>query len=36
MELSKNVKQAMNEEKFALLTRDPENVSGHQILREKY
>lgn len=36
MELSKNVKQVMAEEKFAVLTRDPENVAGHQILRDKY
>jgi hypothetical protein len=36
MELSKNVKQVMAEEKFAVLTRDPENVAGHHILREKY
>ena len=26
----------MNEEKFSYLTRDPENLSGHNILREKY
>lgn len=26
----------MAEEKFALLTRDPENIEGHNILREKY
>ena len=26
----------MNEDKFNALTRDPENVTGHSILREKY
>ena len=36
MELSKNVKQQMAEEKFAVLTRDPENGAGHNILRDKY
>lgn len=35
-ELSKSVKAQMNEDKFNVLTRDPENNTGHQILREKY
>ena len=35
-ELSKSVKTQMNEEKFAELTRDPENQTGHSFLREKY
>jgi hypothetical protein len=35
-ELSKNTKTKMNEEKFSYLTRDPENQSGNNILREKY
>jgi len=26
----------MNEQKFNYLTRDPENLSGHEILRDKY
>ena len=26
----------MNEEKFQNLTKDPENLTGHQILRNKY
>jgi hypothetical protein len=26
----------MNEEKFGYLTRDPENLTGHGFLREKY
>ena len=34
--LSKPVKTLMNEQKFNYLTRDPENFSGHTILREKY
>lgn len=34
--LSKPVKALMNEQKFSYLTRDPENSSGHNILRDKY
>ena len=34
--LSKPVRSVMSEEKFTYLTRDPENYSGHKILREKY
>jgi hypothetical protein len=34
--LSKPVRILMNEQKFNYLTRDPENISGHEILREKY
>lgn len=34
--LSKPVKQLINEQKFAYLTRDPENTTGHNFLREKY
>ena len=34
--LSKPVRVLMNEQKFQYLTRDPENESGHTILREKY
>lgn len=35
-QLSKSVKTQMNEEKFAELTRDPENHTGHGFLRDKY
>ena len=28
-ELSKNVKDLMNEEKYQNLTKDPENLTGH-------
>lgn len=34
--LSKPVRILMNEQKFNYLTRDPENLSGHEILRDKY
>ena len=34
--LSKPVRALMNEQKFSYLTRDPENQSGHNILRDKY
>lgn len=34
--LSKPVRVLMNEQKFQYLTRDPENESGHEILRAKY
>lgn len=34
--ISKNVKTQMTEQKVGYLTRDPENVAGHNILREKY
>jgi len=36
MELCKNVKTHMTEQKFSNLTRDPENLTGHQFLRDKY
>lgn len=35
-EMSKNVKTLMGEQKYSYLTRDPENGTGHSILREKY
>ena len=35
-EISKSVKQEMNEKKFHDLTRDPENHTGHKILLDKY
>ena len=34
--ISKPVKQLMNEQKFQYLTRDPENITGHGFLRDKY
>jgi hypothetical protein len=34
--MSKNVKTIMTEEKYNYLTGDPENLTGHNILREKY
>jgi hypothetical protein len=34
--ISKPVKTLMNEQKFSYLTRDPENLTGHGFLRDKY
>ena len=34
--ISKPVRVQMNEQKFSYLTRDPENPTGHQQLRDKY
>ena len=33
---SKNLRTIMTEQKYGALTRDPENMEGHNALREKY